>query len=94
MILEAAWGLREIKKPLAVCGDAPEMNKKLLLTLFFTQDTLEKWDIKTSKARELDKFFSRRVECTGKNQYGSIAAFLWKKTKELVFPPTCVYCRT
>ena len=69
MILEAAWGLREIKKPLAVCGDAPEMNKKLLLTLFFPQDTLEKWDIKTSKARELDKFFSRRVECTGKNQY-------------------------
>ena len=55
------------------------MNKKLLLSLFFPQDTSEKWDIKTSKARELDKFFSRRVECTGKNQYGSIAAFLMEE---------------
>ena len=55
------------------------MNKKLLLSLFFPQDTLEKWDIKASKARELDKFFSRRVECTGKNQYGSIAAFLMEE---------------
>ena len=33
MILEAARGLRAIKKPLAVCGDEAEMNKKLFLLM-------------------------------------------------------------
>lgn len=33
MILEAARGLRAIKKPLAVCGDEAEMNKKLFFLL-------------------------------------------------------------
>ena len=73
MILEAAWGLREIKKPLAVCGDTYEMNKKLLLFLFFfPKDKFKvKWDeIWTIIATrpdcvELDKFFFSKVECTG-----------------------------
>ncbi len=72
------------------------MNKKLLLSLFFPQDTLEKWDIKTSKAMELDKFFSRRVECTGKNQYSSIAAFLnGRRLKNLSsLPHVCTAARS
>ena len=46
------WSAGTPKKPLAVCGDAPEMNKKLLLPLFFltTDVHKEKWDeIVTSK---------------------------------------------
>ena len=69
MILEAAWGLREIKKPLAVCGDTPEMNKKLLLPLlFFTKDVnKEKWDNVTSKCEvwKLPSSSHSKVECSG-----------------------------
>ena len=76
MILEAARGLREIKKPLTVCGDTTEMNKKLLSLFFFSKDMHKvKWDeIWTIIATrpdcvELDKFFFSKVECTGICQY-------------------------
>ena len=39
-------GMRNPRSHLSVCGDIPEMNKKLLLTQFFLykDENKEKWD--------------------------------------------------
>ena len=60
MILEAARGLRAIKKPLAVCGDEAEMNKKLFLLMLKKVMTKQK---KRTRAAILS--MCTRAQCLG-----------------------------
>ena len=60
MILETARGLRAIKKPLAVCGDEAEMNKKLFLLMLKKVITKQK---KRMRAAILS--MCTRAQCLG-----------------------------
>ena len=70
------------------------MNKKLLLSLFFPQDTLEKWDIKTSKAKkeEAGQVLLLKGGVYWEDPVRAVPLpFQWKTTQELVsFPHMCV----